>query len=287
LGKRNLDAFRHGLREFGYTEGKNLVIEYRFADFQFDRLPHLAAELVRLDVAVIVAGPTPAAVAARKATSTIPIVMINTGDPVGLGLVDSLARPGGNVTGLAFTVGTETFGKGLELLRDAVGGLRSVAILFNPANPSHALVLRDVQVVARALALELHLVEATAPDDFDNAFGLIAVRGADALYVIPDVLFVTQAARIAELAVRHRLPSLHQFKDEVEAGGLISYGHANTAPWRQAAAFVDRLLAGARAADLPVQQPTKFELIINLKTAKALGLTIPPTLLARADEVIE
>ena len=287
LVRQNLDAFRQGLRDLGHVEGQNIAIEYRFAEGDFDRLPDLAAELVRLEVAVIVAAPTPAAVAARNATETIPIVMINVGDPVGLGLIASLARPGGNITGSSFTVGTETFGKALELLRDAVPNLRSVAILSNPANPSHALVTQDVKVAAQALGVQIRMLEARGPDEFERAFAAMTKERVEALYVVADVQFVLHAARLADLAVKSRLPSMHQLRRVVEAGGLMSYGHSAADQWRGAATFVDKLLKGAKPADLPVEQPTKFELVINLKTAKALGLTIPPTLLARADEVIE
>ena len=286
-GLRNQRAFREGLAEFGRTEGASLVIEYRHAEARFERLPELAADLVRANVAVIVAGPTPAAVAARQATRTIPIVMVNVGDPVGLGLVESLAAPGGNVTGLAFTVGTETFGKGLELFKDAVPGLRRVAVLGNPGNPGHPLVLAHLQVAARDLGLALVPLEAAATEAFEGAFRTMAEAKVDGLYVIPDVLLVTEAPRLTALAAKHRLPTLHQFREEVEAGGLMSYGHSNAAPWRRAAAFVDQILKGARPADLPVQQPTQFEFVVNLRTARALGLDLPPALLARADEVIE
>ena len=285
--RQNLDAFRQGLRDLGHVEGQNIAIVYRFAEGDFDRLPDLAAELVRLEVAVIVAAPTPAAVAARNATETIPIVMINVGDPVGLGLIASLARPGGNITGSSFTVGTETFGKALELLRDAVPNLRSVAILSNPANPSHALVTQDVKVAAQTLGVQIQTLEARGPDEFERAFAAMTKERVEALYVVADVQFVLHAARLADLAVKSRLPSMHQLRRVVEAGGLMSYGHSAADQWRGAATFVDKLLKGAKPADLPVEQPTKFELVINLKTAKALGLTIPPTLLARADEVIE
>jgi len=287
LARKNLDAFRQALRELGYIEGQNLVIEQRFAERDFDRLPQLVAELIRLRVDIIVASPTPAAVAAKKATDTIPIVMLNTGDPLGLGLVASLARPGGNVTGLSYSVGLETFGKGLELLKDAVPNLHRVAILSNPANPAHALAIKNVEAAARALGLELQLLEARAPNEFEAAFESMAKQHAGAVMIAPDTLTVSQAARLAELAVGKQLPSMHAFKEEVEAGGLISYGPSFSEPWRRAAGFVDKLMKGASAAELPVQQPTRFELVINLKTAKALGLTIPPTLLARADEVIE
>ena len=287
LVRENLNAFRRGLRDLGHFEGQNIVIDYRFAEGDFDRLPDLAAELIRLEVAVIVAAPTPAAAAASKATATIPIVMINVGDPVGLGLIASLGRPGGNVTGSSFTIGTETFGKGLELLKEAVPNLHRVAVLSNPANPSHALVTRVVEIAAQGLAVQVQMLEARGPDEFDSAFATMTKEPVEALYVVADVQFVLHAARLADLAMKSRLPSMHQLRRLVEAGGLMSYGHSAADQWRGAATFVDKLLKGAKASDLPVEQPTKFELVLNLKTAKALGLTIPPTLLARADEVIE
>ena len=265
LVRQNLDAFRQGLRDLGHVEGQNIAIVYRFAEGDFDRLHDLAAELVRLEVAVIVAAPTPAAVAARNATETIPIVMINVGDPVGLGLIASLARPGGNITGSSFTVGTETFGKALELLRDAVPNLRSVAILSNPANPSHALVTQDVKVAAQTLGVQIQTLEARGPDEFERAFAAMTKERVEALYVVADVQFVLHAARLADLAVKSRLPSMHQLRRVVEAGGLMSYGHSAADQWRGAATFVDKLLKGAKPADLPVEQPTKFELVINLR----------------------
>src|SRR5215207_1778156 len=203
LARKNLDAFRQELRELGYIEGQNLVIEQRFAERDFDRLPQLAAELVRLRVDIIVASPTPAAVAAKKATDTIPIVMLNTGDPVGLGLVASLARPGGNVTGLSYSVGLETFGKGLELLKDAVPNLRRVAVLSNPANPAHALATGDVEVAARSLQVQLQQLEARSPDEFEAAFAAMAEGRAGAVIIVADVLSVSHAARLADLAVKH------------------------------------------------------------------------------------
>jgi putative tryptophan/tyrosine transport system substrate-binding protein len=286
-GRSNMAAFRQGLTDLGYIEGQTIRIEYRFAEGNFELLPGFAADLVRLNVATIVAGPTPAAVAAWIVTRTTPIVMINVDDPVRLGLVASLARPGGNVTGLAFTVGTDTLSKGLELLKSAVPGLHRVAILFNPDNLAHVVVLRELQIVARTLSLELRPSAVRGPDDFDRAFSLMAEQGIDGVYLIPDVLFVSQAARLVELAAKHRLPSLHQSREEVEAGGLMSYGHNSVAAWRQAAKFVDQLVKGASPSDLPVQLPTQFEFVINLKTAKELGLTIPPMLLVQADELFE
>ena len=233
LVAQNLDAFRRGLRDLGYVEGQSIVIEYRFAEGDFDRLPELAAELVRLEVAVIVAAPTPAAAAASKATATIPLVMINVGDPVGLGLIASLARPGGNVTGSSFTVGTETFGKALELLRDAVPSLRSVAVLSNPANPSHALVTRDVEIAAQALGVHVQMLEARGADEFDSAFATMKKERVEAIYVVADVQFVLHAAQLADLAMKSRLPSMHQLRRLVEAGGLMSYGHNAADQWRR------------------------------------------------------
>jgi putative ABC transport system substrate-binding protein len=250
-------------------------------------LPDLAAELVRLKVDIIVATPTPAAVAARNATRTIPIVMRGVGDPVGLGLVESLARPRGNVTGLSYTVGTETIGKGLELLMEAVPSVRRVAVLSNPANPIHAHGVDSVKAVARSLGLQLQLLEARGPEGFDGAFAAMTRERAGALLVIADSMFDSHKARLGDLAVKSRLPSMHGYREVVEAGGLMSYGPSFPPQFRQAATYVDKILKGAKPGDLPVEQPTKFELVINLKTAKALGLTIPPSLLLRAGEVIE
>jgi putative ABC transport system substrate-binding protein len=282
-----LEAFRQGLGELGWVEGQNLVIEYRFAEGQHDRLPELAAELVRLKVDVIAAGPTPPALAARNATRTIPIVMTAVGDPVRLGLVASLARPGGNVTGVSFDVGLEVFAKGLELLREASPGLRRVAILSNPANPAQGVAIRDVTAAARSLGLQLQVVEARGPEAFDGVFAVMAKDRVGALLVLTDSLFLLHRVRLAGLATQHRLPSMYAIRESVEAGGLMSYGPSLVAAFRGAAVFIDKILRGAKPGDLPVEQPTKFELVINLKTAKALGLTIPPALLQRADQVIE
>ena len=287
MARRALDVFRPALRELGYVEGQNLAIEYRFAERDLRRLPQLAAELVRVKVDVIIAAPSPAAVAARYATDTIPIVMVNVGDPVGLGLVASLARPGGNVTGLAYSVGLETFAKGLELLKEVVPNLRSVAILSNPNNPAHALAIKSIEAAASALGVQVQVLEARSAEDFDGAFAAMAERSAGAVMIVPDALMLPHAARLSDLALSHGLPSMRGFREEVEAGGLISYGPNFFEPWRRAASFVDKLLKGANPAELPVEQPTKFELVINRRTADVLGLTIPPTLLARADEVIE
>jgi putative tryptophan/tyrosine transport system substrate-binding protein len=282
-----IEGFRQGLRELGWVEGQNIVIDYRFAEGRFDRLPDLAAELVRLNVDIIVAGPTPAAVAAKNATETIPVVMINAGDPVALGLIASLARPGGNVTGLAYSVGLELFGKQLELLKETVPKVSRVAILSNPANPAHALAIKNVKAAAQLLRVQLQLLEARGANEFDAAFAAMARERVGALLVLADSVFVLHGARLADLAAKHRLPSMYGIRDNVEAGGLMFYGHNSPDQWRRAATYVDKILKGAKPADLPVQQPTKFELVINLKTAKALGITIPAMMLGRADEVIE
>ncbi len=284
------DAFRQGLRELGWVEGQNIVIEYRWAEGRYERLPTLAAELVRLKVDIIVAVTTPGIQAAKNATETIPIVMISgSADPVGLGLIASLARPGGNVTGLSYSVGREIFGKGLELLKETVPKVRRVAILSNPSNPAspvQPLIIREVYVAARSLGVQL-LLEARGPNGFDGAFAAMAKERVGALLVVADSIFILHRTRLADLAAKSRLPAMYGFREHVEAGGLMSYG-ANLADlYRRAATYVDKILKGAKPADLPVEQPTKFELVINLKTAKALGLTIPQSLLGRADEVIE
>ncbi|MEK7362971.1 MAG: ABC transporter substrate-binding protein [candidate division NC10 bacterium] len=281
-----LEAFRKGLRELGWVEGQNIVIDYRFAEGRSDRLPDLAAELVRLKVDIIVALATPAAAAAKNATQTIPIVMIGAYDPVGIGLVAGLARPGGNVTGLSFGVGMEIVGKGLELLKETVPKVRRVAILSNPANPAQSLAMREVNVAARSLGVQLQLLEARGPNEFDGAFAAMAKERVGALLVVADGLFILHRARLADLAARSRLPAIYGYREHVEARGLMSYGSSLRDLWRRAATYVDKILKGAKPADLPVEQPTKFELVVNLKTAKALGLTIPQSVLVRADEVI-
>jgi len=282
-----LDAFRQGLRELGWVEGQNIVIDYRFAEGRFDRLPDLAAELVRLKVDIIVALPTPGAVAAKNATKTIPIVAIAVGDPVGIGLIASLAHPGGNVTGLSFSVGLEIGGKGLELLNETVPKVRRVAILSNPGNPGQPLSIEHLNVAARSLGMQLQLLEARGPNDFDGAFAAMAKERVGALLVVADSMFLLHRTRLADLAARSRLPAAYGTREMVEAGGLMSYGPSLRDLFRRSATYVDKILKGAKPGDLPVEQPTKFELVINLKAAKALGLTIPPSLLARADEVIQ
>jgi len=283
----SIQAFREGLRELGWIEGKNLVIEYRFAEGRFDRLPDLVAELVRLNVDVIAASATPASVAAKNATGVIPIVSIMAGDPVGVGLVASLARPGGNVTGVSYSVGVEHFAKSLQLLKEAVPNARVVAVLSNPGNPAHALAIRDVKVAARSLGLSLQLLEARRPDELDGVFTAMAKGRAGAVFVAPDTVFLSQRAKLADLAAKNQLPSMHGQREYVEAGGLMSYGPSAVAIFRRAAFLVDKILKGAKPADLPVEQPTKFELLVNLKTAKALRLTIPPSVQLQADQIIE
>jgi putative ABC transport system substrate-binding protein len=279
-------AFRQGLRELGWIEGQNIVIEYRFADGRLDRLPALAAEVVRLKVDIIAASPTPAALAAKNATGTIPIVFTSVPDPVGLGLVASLARPGGNVTGLTYSVGFNIFGKDLELLKEAVPKARRVAVLSNPASPSQPLTMSEIRDAARSLGLQLLLVEARGPGDFDGAFAAMAKERVGALFVVTDPAFIPHRARLTELTAKNRLPSIFTQREDAEAGALMSYGPSLSDMYRRAATYVDKILKGAKPADLPVEQPTKFELVINLKTARAIGLTLPQSLVQRADEVI-
>jgi len=282
---RVIEAFRQGLRELGWVEGQNIVIDYRFAEHRYDRLPDLAAELVRLKVDIIVAPATPAAAAAKNATGTIPIVMIGVGDPVGTGFIASLARPGGNVTGSSYFVGLEIYSKQLELLKETVPKVRRVAILSNPTNPAHPSWMREIKGAGGSLGVQLQFLEARGPTEFDGAFAAMAKERAGALLVVADGMFMLHRIRLADLAAKSRLPSLG-YRELVEAGGLISYGPSLPDLWRRAATYVDRILKGAKPADLPVEQPTKFELLVNLKTAKALGLTVPQSVLIRADEVI-
>jgi putative tryptophan/tyrosine transport system substrate-binding protein len=283
----HLDAFRQRLRELGWVEGQNIVIDYRYAEGRVDRLPDLAAELVRLKVDLIVASAgTQAATAAKNATETIPIVMIYVRDPVGTGLIASLARPGGNVTGVSGSAGLELFAKQLELLKETVPKIRRVAILSNPDNAYHQLAIREVNVAARSLGVQLQLLEARGPNEFDGAFAAMAKERVGALLVLSDAIFGSHRTRLADLAARSRLPAAFGVRDDVEAGGLMSYGPSILDSYRQAATYVDKILKGAKPADLPVEQPMKFELVLNLKTAEALGLTIPPLILFQADEVI-
>src|SRR5262245_4490142 len=282
-----LDAFRQGLRELGWVEGQNIVIDYRYAEGRVERLPDLAAELVRLKVDLIVTSAgTQASTAAKKATKTIPIVMIYVPDPVCPGLIASLARPGGNVTGLSGSAGLEVFAKQLELLKETVPRIRRVAVLSNPDNAYHQLAIREVNVAARSLGVQLQLLEAQGPNEFDGAFAAMAKERVGALLVLSDAIFGPHRTRITDLAARSRLPAAYGVRHYVEAGGLMSYGPTLLDSYRRAATYVDQILKGAKPADLPVEQPTKFELVINIKAAKALGVTIPQSILVRADEII-
>ena len=284
---RILEAFRQGLRELGWVEGQNIVIEYRWAEGHLDRLPGLAAELVRLKVDLIVASPTPGAMAAKNATGTVPIVAVSLTHPVELGLVASLARPGGNVTGVSYSVGADIFGKDLELLKEVVPRVRRVAVLSNPDSPARPLTMRNIKDAARSLSLHLQLLEARGPEGFDGAFAAMAKERVGALLVVQDPAFIPHRARLVDLAATNRLPSIFTQREDAEAGGLMSYGPSLSDLYRRAGSYVHKILKGAKPGDLAVEQPTKFELIINLRTAKALGLTIPPSLLQRADQVIE
>jgi len=281
-----LGAFPRGMRELGYVEGKNLVIEWRFADGQFERLPDLAAELVRLKVDVIVSGSSQAISALQKATTTIPIVMATSGDPIGSGFVKSLARPGGNITGLS-NLTSDISTKQLELLLSMVPKLSAVAVLVNPVNPSLATFLKNVQSAAQGVSVKVLPVEARTAQEIENAFPTMTHWNASAVIVATDGLFIQQYRQIAELAAKNRLPSVSQIREYVEAGGLVSYGPNLAEQFRRAATFVDKIFKGAKPGDLPVEQSTKFELFINNKTAKALGLTISSELRLRADRVIE
>ena len=282
---RSLEAFLEGMRALGYVEGQNLVMEYRWAEGQYERLPDLAAELVHLKVDVLVVPTTPAALAAKHATTTIPIVMAAVHDPVGSGLVASLARPGGNLTGLS-NMSPELVGKQLEFLKEALPTVSRVAVLWNPTNPSNTLMLRGADVAAQALGVQLHLLEVRGPDAFDSAFAAMTSAHVGALVILGDAMFQTHRRRLAELAVMSHLPAMYGVRADVEAGGLISYGVSIPDQFRRAATYVDKILKGAKPADLPVEQPTKFELVLNRKTAQALGITFPPSLLFQADEVI-
>ena len=281
-----VEALRAGLRDLGYVEGKNIVIEYRWAEAKYERLPGLAAELVQLKVDVIVAGGTPAIQAAQQATTTIPIVMGTSADPVGTGFIASLSRPGGNITGLTDIAGDVSV-KYLELLRVAVPKLSRVAVLANPGHPLHPGMLKNIQAAARTTGVNVSPLQASTASQIEAAFGAIKRERAGALIVLPDSLFFTQVRQIAELAAKNRLPTMFSTGELVEAGGLMSYGQNSLERFRRAATYIDKILKGVKPADLPVEQPTRLELVINMKTAKAIGLTISQDLLFRADTVIE
>ena len=286
-GNTLVEAFQQGLRGLGYVEGRTITIEYRFAEGRLDRSFDLASELVRLQVDVIVAPGTALAQAARKATATIPIVLVTAGNPVGDGLIASFARPGGNATGLTMAVGQEIGGKLLELLKEAVPTVSRVAILWNPLTAPNTLTVKHTEAAARALRLTLRPVSARRPDEIDGAFAAMSRARADGLIVLADPVFLSVRLRIADLATKGHLPTIYELREHAEAGGLVSYGPSLPDLWRRAAIYVDRILKGAKPADLPVERPSKFELVVNLKTAKALGLTITQSVLLRADQVIE
>jgi len=282
-----VEAFRQKLRELGHIEGENIAIEYRWAEGQDRRLPELAAELVRLQPNVIVTAGTPGALAAMQATKTIPIVMASSGDPVGAGLVTSLARPGGHVTGFTI-VGPQIEGKRLDLLKEAVPELSRVAVLWNPSNPALVSYFDTIENAGRTLRISLDPVaEVRRADELDNAFFAIASARPRALLVVADRFLLAHRKRIVEFAVAKRLPGMFPYREYVEAGGLMSYAPSNIELFRGAATYVDKILKGAKPGDLPVQEPTKLELIVNLKTSKAIGLTVPESFLLRADELIE
>jgi putative ABC transport system substrate-binding protein len=282
-----LAAFNDGLRELGWVSGRNVVIEARWAEGTFERLPELAAELVRIKVDVIVASVTQASLAAKRATATIPIIMVGVGDPLGSGLVDSLARPSGNITGPSSML-AEASGKQLALLKETVPAASPVAVLRNPANPVwQATALKQTETAAREMGLRLQFLEARGPDEFEAAFTAMTREHAGALFVPADIIFVRHAQQMASLAAKHRLPAMYGFREHVEAGGLMSYAASFPVMFHRAAAFMDKILKGAKPADLPVEQPTKFELVINLGTARALGIAIPQSVLRLADEVIQ
>ena len=281
----SMAGLRQGLSDLGWIEGQHIAFELRFAEGHLDRLPRLAAELVRLKVDVIVAGSNPGALAAKNATSTIPVVIVTTGDPVGGGLVASLARPGGNLTGVT-TLGLELSAKRLELLKEAVPGLARVAVLANPASPYTGVFLRERESAAGALGLHLAMLEVRDPGQIEQAFAAMSRERAGGLMVLADIMFITQRQRIVGLAAKHRIPATYGEREFVHAGGFMFYGVGLSDMYRRAATYVDKVLRGAKPGDLPIEQPSKFELVVNLKAAEGLGLTVPKSILDRADEII-
>jgi putative ABC transport system substrate-binding protein len=279
-------AIRQGLHERGYVEGRTINLEVRWAEGKYERLPALVDELVRLRVDVLVVATTPGAMAAKSATNTIPIVMVAVGDPVGSGLVASLARPGGNLTGLSL-LNPELHGKRLELLKEVIPRISRVATLINPGNPIHATFLKETQAAAQTLALRLQAVEVRGPEEFAEAFAAATHGHAGAIIAFDDPLTLGYPTQIVALAAKHRLPVIYGFREFPEVGGLMSYGANRRDLYRRTTVFVDKILKGSKPADLPVEQPTKFEFVINLKAAKQIGLTIPPNVLARSDKVIK
>jgi putative ABC transport system substrate-binding protein len=281
-----IGPFREGLRDLGYVEGKNIVIEWRWAEGKYERFPALIAELIAAKIDLIVTAGTPASLAVKKATTSIPLVMIAVGDPVGTGLIQSLAHPGGNATGLT-SIAADLEGKRLELLREVIPKLSYIAVLWNPASPFQVVSEKEMQAAAQLLKIKVLSLGVRAKEQLDDAFATIRRERPGALSVLADRLFLHNRAPIMDFANKHRLPGVHAYVELVEAGGLMSYGPSYAGMHRRAAYFVDRILKGAKPADLPVEQPAKFELVINLKAAKQIGLTIPPNVLARADRVIK
>jgi putative tryptophan/tyrosine transport system substrate-binding protein len=281
-----VEPFREGLRDLGYVEGQNILIEYRWAEGEYERFPALTAELIALKVDVIVTAGTPASLAVKKAATSIPLVMVAVGDPVATGLVASLGRPGGNITGLT-SISSEMEGKRLELLREVVPTLSHIAVLWNAASPIQVIDERETQAAAQVLGIKMLSLGVRTREDIEDALTTIVREQPGALLVLADRLFLHHRTHLMDFAAQHRLPGAHAYRELVEAGGLMSYGPSYADMQRRAATYVDKILKGAKPADLPVQAPTKFELVINHKAANALGIDVPPTLLARADEVIE
>ncbi|HEU5153210.1 MAG TPA: ABC transporter substrate-binding protein [Gemmatimonadales bacterium] len=281
-----VEPFRDGLRDLGYLEGRNALIEYRWAEGRYERFPALIAELIALKVDVIVTAGTPATQAVKMATTSVPLVMVAVGDPVATGLVASLRRPGGNITGLT-SISEDLEGKRLELLREVLPAVSRVAVLWNPENQSLLAELKEIRAAAQVLGMNVQAMKVRTPGELDETFKAIVRERPEALLVMADRLFLHNRQRIMDFATKQRLPGVYAYRELVEAGGLMSYGPSYPGMHRRAAYFVDRILKGAKPADLPVERPTKFELLVNLKAAKALGLTIPPSVLQRADQVIE
>ena len=282
----NFDAFRKGLRELGYVEGQNLILDYRSADGRAERFPQLAAELLRLNVDLIVTRGTPAVMAAKNATGTVPVVMAASGEPVRTGVVAGLARPGGNVTGLS-ALTSASVAKRLELMREMVAGIRRIAFLLNMGNPISPSSWEEFKTATPSLGFEAQLLDVRKSEDIVQAFDTAIAQRADAILVANDTVTLANRGQVVELAAKHRMPAMYHAREFVDAGGLMTYGVSYPDLYRRAATFVDKIFKGAKPADLPVEQPTKFELVINLKVARALGLDLPATVLARADEVIE
>jgi len=281
-----IGPFREGLRDLGYVEGRNILIEYRWAEGKYERFPALIAELIALKVDVIVTAGTPATLAVKKATTSVPLVMVAVGDPVGTGIVASLGRPGGNITGLT-SISTEMDGKRLELLREVIPNVSHIAVLWNAASPLQVLAEKQVQAAAQVLRMKVLSLGVRTKEEIEDAFAAMVKERPGALLVLADRLFLHHRARIMDFAVRHRLPGVHAYRELVEVGGLMSLGPSYADMHRRAAYFVDRILKGAKPADLPVERPATFDLVINLKAAKALGLTIPQSVFLRATEVIQ